>query len=83
MSNRISSAVQAQATVPVNTIQSAPSKAQPAAAQPLPTDTVQISAAAQALRDATENPAQTAREAAGGDQQARRLLAKEAADKTL
>jgi hypothetical protein len=83
MSNTIISAVQAQPTVPVNTIQSVPSKAQPAAVQPLSTDTVQISAAAQALREATENPAQTAREAAGGDQQARRLLAKEAADKTL
>lgn len=83
MGNTISSAAQAQPAVHVNTIQSVPSKTQPAAARPLPTDTVQISAAAQALKEATENPAQTAREAAGGDQQARRLLAKEAADKTV
>jgi hypothetical protein len=83
MSNTISSAVQAQPAAHVNTIQSAPSKAQPAAAQPLPTDTVQISAAAQALKEATENPAQTAREAAGGDRQAQRLLAREAADKAV
>jgi hypothetical protein len=55
----------------------AAAKPQPAA----PSDTVQISAAAQALKEAIENPAQTAREAASGDQVARRLLAKEAADK--
>lgn len=56
-----------------------------AAAKPqsaAPNDTVQISgAAAQALKEAIENPAQTAREAASGDQVAKRLLAKEAADK--
>jgi hypothetical protein len=51
--------------------------------QPAPTDTVQISAAAQALKEAIENPAQTAREAAGGDLQAKRLLAREAADRAL
>jgi hypothetical protein len=52
--------------------------------QPTPTDTVQISsAAAQALKEAIENPAQTAKEAAGGDLQAKRLLAKEAADKAV
>ena len=68
----------------------AQSVAQPAAAlkpatqtkpQAAASDTVQISAAAQAIKEAVENPAQTAREAAGGDPQARRLLAKEAADK--
>lgn len=43
-------------------------------------DTVTISAAAKAmLQEARETPAQTAREAAGGDHQAQRLLAKEAA----
>ena len=55
-----------------------------AAAKPqraAPSDTVQISAAAQALKEAIENPAQTAREAASGDQVAKRLLAKEAVDK--
>jgi hypothetical protein len=58
-----------------------------AAAKPqsaTPNDTVQISsAAAQALKEAIENPAQTAREAASGDQVAKRLLAKEAADKLV
>jgi hypothetical protein len=43
-------------------------------------DTVQISTAAQAaLKEAVENPAQTAKEALGGDRQAQRLLAKEEA----
>jgi hypothetical protein len=41
---------------------------------------VQISNAARAMmREAIENPAQTAREAAAGDHQAMRLPAKEAA----
>jgi hypothetical protein len=50
------------------------------------TDTVHLSSAAQAqvsapkaaLQEAAETPAQTAKEAAGGDIQARRLLAREA-----
>jgi len=49
------------------------------------TDAVQLSPAAQAavsaLQEARETPAQTTREAANGDNQARRLLAKEAAAK--
>jgi hypothetical protein len=58
------------------------SVAKPQAA--VPSDTVQISsAAAQALKEAIENPAQTVREAASGDQVAKRLLAKEAADKVV
>ena len=45
-------------------------------------DTVHISNAAQLLlRESLETPAQTAREANGGDRQAQRLLAKEAAAK--
>jgi hypothetical protein len=43
-------------------------------------DTVQISTAAQAaLKEALENPAQTTKEALGGDRQAQRLLAREEA----
>jgi hypothetical protein len=46
-------------------------------------DTVQLSTAAQAtlaaLKEATENPAQTASEAGNGDLQAQRLLATETA----
>jgi hypothetical protein len=46
----------------------------------MPVDTVQLSSAAQsALQEATETPAQTAKEAAGGDLQAQRLLAQEQA----
>lgn len=46
-------------------------------------DSVQLSQAAQArlaaLKESKETPAQTSKEAAGGDQQAQRLLAREAA----
>jgi len=53
-----------------------------AKSQPNPSDTVQISnAARQALQETIETPAQTSKEAAGGDAQARRLLAREAAHK--
>ncbi|HYL64247.1 MAG TPA: hypothetical protein VE077_16665 [Candidatus Methylomirabilis sp.] len=56
-------------------------KAAPAAkAQQLPTDTVNIRSAAQSLAaEAVESRAQTIQEAAKGDSQARRLLAKETA----
>lgn len=51
--------------------------------QPAPADTVQLSQAALASRaisqEVSETQAQTAKEAAGGDNQARRLLAKELA----
>jgi hypothetical protein len=69
----------------------AQSAAHAPAAQPTPPkalsapgsgDTVQISNAAKALvQEATESSAQTAQEARGGDRQALRLLAKEAAAK--
>lgn len=46
------------------------------------TENVTLSSAAQAaLREASETPAQTAKEANGGDLQAKHLLAKRAADK--
>ena len=49
---------------------------------PISKDTVQISAAAQtALQESQETKAQTTKEAAGGDHQAQRLLAKETAAK--
>jgi len=47
-------------------------------ASPAKQDTVRLSSAAQALQEATETQAQTAREARGGDVQATRLLAREA-----
>jgi len=79
MINPVSSASHAQPVAqPQPTAAKQPVQLRP---QPASTDTVQISVAAQALKEATENPAQTAREAASGDAQARRLLAREAADK--
>lgn len=64
---------------------SAPKAAQPEAKAAPTVDTVQLSAAAQAtsaaLKEAMETPAQTAKEASGGDPQAVRLLASEAAAK--
>lgn len=54
----------------------APSQA--AVAPSVPRDTVQISPAAQAaLQESRETPAQTAKEAAHGDRQAVKLLARE------
>jgi hypothetical protein len=56
------------------------SKASESKPQQTPTDTVSISNAAKSiLQEAQENHAQTVQEANGGDSQARRLLAKEAA----
>jgi len=81
MLNPISTAAQPQAaSQPPSVRPPAPQpKPQPAAA---PTDTVHISAAAtSAMQEILETPAQTAKEAAGGDNQAKRLLAKEAAEK--
>ena len=57
----------------------APAQAQAKAGAPIH-DTVKISNAAQsALQEAVETSVQTAQEARGGDRQAQRLLAKEAA----
>ncbi len=61
----------------------APKATSPAKPQPAPTDTVTLSAAASARQEITETSAQTTREASHGDNQAKRLLAKEAADSKL
>lgn len=62
----------------------APTSSQTSTQSTLPKDTVQISNAAQlAIKETIETPAQTATEASRGDAQARRLLAREAADKSL
>jgi hypothetical protein len=68
-------------TAAVNTNQTPPSAKEPAPAKPQPvTDTVQISTSAKAvMQEVQETTAQTAQEANGGDRQAQRLLAKEAA----
>jgi hypothetical protein len=88
MLSSITSATQAQPAAPVQrsttTRSTAPPKPQSAPA-PAVTDTVQLSAAAQArlaaMQENAETPAQTAQEAAGGDLQAQRLLASEQAAK--
>ena len=82
MINPVSSATHAQ-PVAKAAPKAAPTVQQPALSkpQPAPADSVKVSVAAQALKEAVELPAQTAKEAAGGDAQAKRLLAKEAADK--
>jgi hypothetical protein len=77
MINPVSSAVPAQAAVQPKAVSQQPAQSKPQPAS----DTVQISnAAKQALQEAIETSVQTAKEAAGGDMQARRLLAREAAE---
>jgi hypothetical protein len=89
MSNPISSVTQAP---PVETVAKAPApnpKAAKVATQPLPVDTVTISTSATTnsknaatkaiLQEAQETHAQTVQEANGGDSQATRLLASQAA----
>jgi hypothetical protein len=84
MISPVSSATQTQAVLQPKaaTPQSAQAAPQPAQAKPQtsPTDTVTISVAKQIAQESIETSSQTAREAAGGNSQARRLLAKEAAD---
>jgi hypothetical protein len=81
-------------TAPVSSVAPQPSSSQKAAkpksespTTTTNTDTVQLSSAAQAalaaVKEAQETPAQTAKEANGGDPQARRLLAREAAAKAV
>ena len=78
MINNISSATQAQ---PVAQTKQADTKLTKSTQQPTPNATVQISNAAKALlQEATETQVQTAQEARGGDLQAQRLLAREAAE---
>jgi hypothetical protein len=61
-----------------------PTPPTPQPAAPTTADTVQISnAALTAMKEATETPAETAKEARSGDHQAQRLVAKEAATKKL
>jgi hypothetical protein len=79
MSDAISSVTATQA--PETRTKRVESKSDPAPRNAATTENVQLSSAAQAaLREATETPAQTAKEANGGDVQAKHLLAKRAAD---
>jgi hypothetical protein len=74
MSNTISDVTQTQAA---QTQAVAPPPKATDKAQQLPADTVKISSAAQLAAEAVESRATTIQEAAKGDNQARRLLAKE------
>jgi hypothetical protein len=84
MINPISNVTQPQPLAP-STEQSTQKPAQGASKPAASSDVVNLSNAAQTLaailKEASETPAQTAKEAQGGDLQARRLLAKEAAAK--
>ena len=82
MTSAISNVTQTQPVAPsTRTSTQKPTQSGPPSATV--TDLVQLSQAAQAmlaaLQEATETPAQTAKEAGNGDLQAQRLLAKEAA----
>ena len=77
MSSPVTSVTQTQ---PAEQVTTAHPKAPESKTPQTPTDTVQISSAAKGiLQEVQENHAQTVQEAAGGDNQAKRLLAKEAA----
>jgi len=79
MISSISTLPPAQLAAQAPAVQPASSKA---TAQPSPADPVQISNTTKALlQEAMENSVQTAQEARGGDMQAMRLLAREAAAK--
>ena len=80
MMSNVTSLTQAQ----LSTTQSKPADVKKTQTKPQQTSnaTVQISNAAMAaLKEATETPAQTVKEASAGDQQAKKVLAKEAAAK--
>jgi len=80
MVSSISHASPVQAAQPANQA-SAARLAQPQSRpQPATSDTVQLSAAASFRQEVTETSAQTAKEASGGDIQAKNLLAREAAN---
>lgn len=76
MINPVSSATLAPAAVPPKAATQQPSQSQPKTTL---ADTVTLSAAKQIVQESAETSVQTAKEAAGGDAQAKRLLAKEAA----
>jgi hypothetical protein len=79
MSNPVGSVTQVQAVPQPQDVKAPAPESRP---QPVPQDSVQLSSAAQsALREATETPAQTAKEAGSGDMQAKLLLAKQEAAK--
>jgi hypothetical protein len=80
MSTPISIAKQTQPTESATQAPAANQKASVSKTQQIPTDTVTISNSAKViLQEVQENHVQTVQEANGGDSQARRLLAKEAA----
>ena len=71
--------VPATRSTPPKQASASPSSAQPAPQSARASAAAVVSASAAALKEATETSAQTAKEAAGGDRVAQRLLAKESA----
>ena len=88
MANAVTNVAQSQTVSPTDSsVQKHPQPKSQASTTSSSMDTVQLSAAAQAalaaVKETQETPSQTAKEASGGDRQARRLLAREAAAKTV
>lgn len=77
MINNVASTIQAQPVVQSVSVNQSSTKLK----MPIPTDSVQLSTYQPASHEATESTDHTAKEAFGGDHQAQRLLAKEAASK--
>ena len=82
MISPVTSAAQTQAAAPSTAVRPKPlpAKPQPAPA-PSSSDTVNLSSAKAIVQESLETSAQTTKEAASGDIQARNLLAKQAAAK--
>ena len=82
MVSPVTSAAQTQAAAPSTAVRPKPlaAKPQPAPA-PSSSDTVNLSSAKAIVQESLETSAQTTKEAASGDIQARNLLAKQAAAK--
>ncbi len=86
ISNTVANAAQSLPAAQSKQVNTKPTQSAPQPTPNAPTNTpnatVQVSNAAKALlQEAIETPVQTAQEARGGDLQAQRLLAREAAEK--
>jgi hypothetical protein len=82
MISPVTSAAPTQAAAPSTAVRPKPLQAKPEPAPaPSATDTVKLSSAKAIVQESLETAAQTTKEAASGDIQARNLLAKQAAAK--
>ncbi len=86
MISPVTSAAHTQAAAPSTAASPKPAQPKPAQLKPPPTprstDTVNLSSAKAIVQESLETSAQTTKEAASGDIQARNLLARQAAAKT-